>query len=76
MQSPIPSPCTSVCAMDPALAYCRGCARTIAEIAAWASMPDDDKALVWQRLPARRIELGARYTPGPGAQPDLEARRA
>lgn len=33
--TPPPSPCTGVCAIDPASALCRGCARTLDEIEDW-----------------------------------------
>lgn len=51
---PVPSPCTSVCRMDPRTGWCEGCARTIDEIAAWSAMSDDDKRAVWIALDARR----------------------
>ena len=31
----VPSPCISVCVMDPASGLCAGCYRTLAEIADW-----------------------------------------
>jgi predicted Fe-S protein YdhL (DUF1289 family) len=37
--------------------WCEGCARTIDEIAAWASLDDAAKQSIWQRLPQRHIEL-------------------
>ncbi len=55
-QSPVPSPCISVCRMDPETGWCEGCLRTIDEIAAWSQMSDDDKRSVWSEL-ARRREL-------------------
>ncbi|GAB4037681.1 MAG: hypothetical protein Fur0014_05700 [Rubrivivax sp.] len=50
----VPSPCINVCQMDPASGWCRGCRRTLAEIAAWGSMDDEAKRAVWAQLPARR----------------------
>lgn len=52
--SDVPSPCTNVCRMNPALGWCSGCWRTIAEIASWSTLSDDDKRRVWAELPARR----------------------
>lgn len=52
----IPSPCTSVCTIDPATGWCAGCLRTIDEIAAWGSLDDRAKSAVWKLLPARRAE--------------------
>ena len=52
--SPVPSPCTSVCKMDPSSGWCEGCLRTIDEIAAWAALSDTDKLVIWDRLAERR----------------------
>ena len=50
----IPSPCTNVCAIDPATGWCAGCLRTIDEIAAWSSLDDAGKRAVWRALATRR----------------------
>ena len=55
--SAVPSPCINVCQMDAASGYCRGCARTIDEIIAWARLPDEAKRAVWALLPARHAVL-------------------
>ena len=52
--SPVPSPCTSVCRMNPRNGLCEGCLRTIDEIAAWSRMDDDEKRAVWILLDERR----------------------
>ena len=39
--------------MDPCLAVCEGCGRTLAEIAAWGSMSDAERAAVMDDLPRR-----------------------
>lgn len=52
--SSVPSPCTNICRMNPATGWCSGCWRTLDEIAAWSTMADDAKRLVWSLLPARR----------------------
>jgi predicted Fe-S protein YdhL (DUF1289 family) len=57
---PVPSPCTSVCRMDPRSGWCEGCLRTLDEIAAWSTMGDEDKRCVWDQLPARRAATDAR----------------
>ncbi|SUA90689.1 DUF1289 domain-containing protein [Pandoraea pulmonicola] len=51
---PVPSPCTNVCRMNPGTGWCSGCWRTLAEIAAWSTMADDDKRRIWSLLPERR----------------------
>lgn len=49
-----PSPCVAVCQLDPGTGYCRGCFRTIQEIAAWTMMSKAERLEVLARLPARR----------------------
>ena len=67
----VPSPCVNVCRMDAATGWCEGCARTIQEIAAWGSLPDDTKLRVWRALPGRRAQLAARVVAerGPAGGP-------
>ncbi len=55
----VPSPCIDVCRMDPRTGWCEGCARTIDEIAQWASLDDAAKRQVWALLPQRREQLAA-----------------
>ena len=49
----IVSPCTGVCAIDDN-DLCRGCARTLDEIAAWGSMTPAERDAVMAILPERR----------------------
>lgn len=49
----MPSPCLSVCRMDPASALCEGCLRTLDEIARWSGMSDAAKRMVWQDIGQR-----------------------
>ena len=58
-QSPVPSPCISVCKMDPATGWCEGCLRTIDEIAGWGAMNDDARRAVWAELARRRRQNAA-----------------
>ncbi|HEX6813951.1 MAG TPA: DUF1289 domain-containing protein [Planctomycetota bacterium] len=48
----VASPCILVCVMG-ARGLCRGCKRTLREIARWPSMSDDEKRAVLAALPAR-----------------------
>ncbi len=57
MTTPVPSPCTSVCKMDPSTGWCEGCLRTIDEITAWAGLPDAEKLLIWDQLGERREQI-------------------
>jgi predicted Fe-S protein YdhL (DUF1289 family) len=49
----VPSPCISVCVLDPDGALCVGCYRTLDEIAAWGALDADAKRRVLASLPAR-----------------------
>lgn len=49
----IASPCMQVCTLDASGTYCLGCLRTAAEIAAWASLADAQRAQVIAALPER-----------------------
>lgn len=50
----VPSPCISVCQMDADTGWCKGCYRTLDEIARWGGATDADKLLVWQKIEARQ----------------------
>ena len=50
----VPSPCISVCRIDPTTRLCEGCHRTIDEIAHWSLLDDDEKLAVWAELNRRR----------------------
>ena len=54
------SPCTSVCTIDPATGLCRGCFRTLDEIAGWIDLTPEQKRLLLAKLDSRRI---SRVTP-------------
>ena len=51
---PVPSPCVQICTMDETSGLCRGCARTLAEIAAWGTLDDDARRAVLVRVAQRR----------------------
>jgi hypothetical protein len=50
----IESPCNKVCVMNEATGLCRGCYRTLDEIACWGTMSDKERSAVLAELPARR----------------------
>jgi len=52
----LPSPCISVCTMEIASGLCRGCLRTLDEIAAWSTLDDAGKRAVWARIEVRAKE--------------------
>jgi predicted Fe-S protein YdhL (DUF1289 family) len=61
----IDSPCIQVCILDPRSGLCRGCGRTLDEIARWTSFSDAERARVIGMLPARLIATTT--TPSPTA---------
>jgi uncharacterized protein len=56
------SPCVGICLMDPATKTCRGCLRTIDEIAGWYQAAPAEKRAIVARLAVRRAEQEARRT--------------
>jgi predicted Fe-S protein YdhL (DUF1289 family) len=55
----VSSPCTKVCTMDPRTGLCRGCGRTLDEIAGWGSLSEPQRLRIMAQLP-QRLETGAR----------------
>jgi hypothetical protein len=49
----IASPCTKVCTIEPRSQLCRGCGRTLDEIARWTLLGDGERERVMAELPAR-----------------------
>jgi uncharacterized protein len=50
----IESPCVNVCQMNPFTGLCRGCFRTLDEIAGWLDFSVSEKLEVLERLDERR----------------------
>ncbi|WP_374342013.1 DUF1289 domain-containing protein [Azonexus sp.] len=48
------SPCINVCRMDPASGLCRGCLRTLDEIAGWSAMDPAARAATLATVAERR----------------------
>ncbi|WP_374310510.1 DUF1289 domain-containing protein [Dongia sp.] len=55
-----PSPCISVCQMDPMTGYCIGCTRTIDEIRDWIISTPDERNAILARINERRAKAAAR----------------
>jgi uncharacterized protein len=51
--TPVPSPCISVCRMDAVTGLCEGCFRTLEEIAGWGMKADAERRAVWDLLQQR-----------------------
>ena len=56
----VTSPCVSICEIDPGSGLCRGCLRSLDEIAGWTAYSDDEKRAVLARLPERRSAAALR----------------
>ena len=52
--SNVVSPCVSICEIDPNDGICRGCFRSLGEIAAWQSMSQEAQMLLLEKLRDRR----------------------
>ncbi|MBV9993266.1 MAG: DUF1289 domain-containing protein [Alphaproteobacteria bacterium] len=50
------TPCIKVCVIDPASRLCKGCGRTLDEIARWGGMSEAERARVMAELPERMAE--------------------
>lgn len=57
---PVSSPCIDICLMDARTGLCTGCARSLEEIAAWASLGETERREIMSALPARLDTLGAK----------------
>ena len=55
------TPCMGVCQLDPATGWCRGCWRTLDEIAGWPTYTVNEKRAVFERIEQRRTASGATY---------------
>ena len=54
----IESPCNKVCVMNEQTGLCRGCYRTLDEIACWGAMSDEEKEEVIGKLAERATRSG------------------
>ena len=51
---PISTPCVGVCVLDAASGLCRGCRRTLDEIARWMTLSEPERRAIMRVLPARK----------------------
>jgi len=54
----VASPCVSVCEMNDQTGYCSGCYRTLAEIATWSRMTNQQRWDIVLTLRERRSDAG------------------
>ena len=59
-EAPISTPCIKVCIVSGENGRCVGCARTLAEIAAWGGMDEERRRAIMAELPARLAQAGPR----------------
>lgn len=52
-----PSPCILVCSIDMETGWCFGCGRTGAEIAAWGTASEAERAALATELPERMARI-------------------
>ena len=56
MTPPISTPCIKVCAVSGQTGLCIGCGRTLAEIAGWGGLSEQERQQIMAALPARLAE--------------------
>jgi predicted Fe-S protein YdhL (DUF1289 family) len=66
--APVSSPCCRVCVVDPVSGLCKGCGRTLAEIARWGTMSEAERRAVMAGLDDRMRQA---FTPA--AEPAEDA---
>jgi predicted Fe-S protein YdhL (DUF1289 family) len=54
------TPCEKVCIVDAASGLCRGCGRTLDEIARWTTYSDAERTRIMAELPPRLEAMQAR----------------
>lgn len=59
MNARIESPCVDICQLRKGDEMCRGCYRTLEEIAAWGSMTPAARRQIMHRLAARKLAVTA-----------------
>lgn len=53
----IDSPCVKLCHVDRKTGVCTGCGRTLDEIAAWPTLPGEERRAIMDRLEKARMAL-------------------
>ena len=65
------SPCVGVCELDSANGLCRGCLRTLQEIARWGGLSAGERRMIKASLAGRRRAVGQSAATGAPAAPVL-----
>lgn len=61
---PASSPCVQLCAIDAGTGLCRGCGRSLVEIAAWSTLTEGERLAIMAGLDERR-RAGFQQEPHP-----------
>jgi len=67
-RGPAPSPCLSICRLDPEARVCTACGRSLDEIIAWPRASEDEKRAVWRRINTLPVQASNPAT-APAEQP-------
>ncbi|MFN3625967.1 MAG: DUF1289 domain-containing protein [Hyphomicrobium sp.] len=54
IRTSIETPCVNVCDIDRPSGLCRGCGRSVPEIARWSKMTSTERRQIMNELPARK----------------------
>jgi predicted Fe-S protein YdhL (DUF1289 family) len=53
----IETPCLKICVLEPGSRLCRGCGRTVDEIAGWGAMSGSERRRIMALLPDRIVAM-------------------
>jgi predicted Fe-S protein YdhL (DUF1289 family) len=67
--SSISSPCIKLCLLDPVTKLCEGCGRSLAEIARWGSMGEDERLAIMAKLRERLAARSVRHDQASASEP-------
>jgi predicted Fe-S protein YdhL (DUF1289 family) len=62
--SPPVTPCVKICIVDPVSGLCIGCGRTVAEIAVWGELGDEERRAIMAGLEPRLAAARSRAARG------------
>ncbi|MAT56710.1 MAG: DUF1289 domain-containing protein [Melioribacteraceae bacterium] len=51
------TPCIKICEMDKETQLCKGCFRTISEIAVWGMLNENQKDLIYNEIGKRKLKM-------------------
>lgn len=57
MKNTLESPCIKICEMDKQTQLCKGCLRTINEIAVWGMIDACQKEMIFKEIEKRKLNI-------------------